>query len=264
MKRLSFFFIFLLSISTYSCKSSKKATDSSTIGKPISGISASQLIDALRSQQLSFKYFESKMKASVNMDGKTQSAQVHLRIIKDEVIWARITKLGIEGARMRVTPDSIQFVNRLDRTFVDAPISALTELYSLPADFDMLEALLLGEAPTLGGRPSEVESSDNTYMIQLMQQQFRQYEYVTDHNFEIQNMNYYDPAQKTSIRVEQSDYKTLETGEKLPYFRDITIKQAESQAATLNFSTIRASFDKKSFAASLTIPSHYKPMDIGM
>lgn len=253
---------FCLSFSA--CKSSKKATDSTTIGRPTASVSADDMITALKEQQKDFTYFDSKMKAKVTMDGKTQSASVILRIIKDKVIWASFQKLGIEGARIRITPDSLVFVNRLDRTYVNAPISALTDLYDLPADFDMLQHLLLGEAPVLTGRPSEVEAGDETFMLQLMQPKFVSLEYTTNQSYEIKNMIYYDPSTKAAINVSQSDYQVLESSHNLPYFRDIHIKQGETEPTLLKLTTTRASFDKKSFTASIKIPSSYEPMDLGL
>src|SRR5690606_11694734 len=77
-------------------------------------------------------------------DGKgSQGVTVSLRVKKDEVIWL---SAPLSVIKIMITPDRVQFYNKLDNTYFDGDFSYLEELLGTKLDFQMVQNLLLGQA----------------------------------------------------------------------------------------------------------------------
>ncbi len=64
---------------------------------------------------------------------------------KDSVIWLSFSPaLGLEVARLKITPDSIKFMNRLDRVYFEGDYQLLNNFLQTTIDFDILQSLLIG------------------------------------------------------------------------------------------------------------------------
>ncbi|MCB9245371.1 MAG: DUF4292 domain-containing protein [Flavobacteriales bacterium] len=86
------------------------------------------------------------LKAKVTQsDGRNeQSFQLNLRMIEDSIIWASVTALGIEGARILVDRDSFQMVDRLNKTYYKAGLSYFEELLGQRFSLVEIQDLLVG------------------------------------------------------------------------------------------------------------------------
>src|SRR5690606_8551902 len=77
-------------------------------------------------------------------DGESaQGVTVSLRMKKDEVIWL---SAPLSVVKIMITPDRVQFYNKLDNTYFDGNYSYLEELLGSKLDFQMVQNLLLGKA----------------------------------------------------------------------------------------------------------------------
>lgn len=147
----------LLLIATLaSCGSSKKAkrltapTDQMEYSGQIASGDTLKFIEQLRTKvkesDPDFETFNAKAKVSfTDKDDKTTDVNVIIRIQKDKVIWVSVNALlGIEAARVLITPDSVKLINKIDKKIVEHSVSYLQELVNLPLDFYALQDLLLG------------------------------------------------------------------------------------------------------------------------
>jgi hypothetical protein len=64
---------------------------------------------------------------------------------KDSVIYLTISKLGIEGIRVVVTPDSVKFLNHLNSSYYSGDYSFLEKMLGFKVNFYLLQAIFLGE-----------------------------------------------------------------------------------------------------------------------
>ncbi|GEM_PF-2136437 len=67
-----------------------------------------------------------------------------LNMYADSLIWLRISKLGIEGARILITKDSIFAIDRANNQIHVSDFSLAEKYTGLSADFEILEDLFLG------------------------------------------------------------------------------------------------------------------------
>ncbi len=65
-----------------------------------------------------------------------------LRILKDSIIWLSISKMGIEGMRVKLTPDSVAFIDRLHRQYMTTSYDYLNEKFNIELDYFLIQSFL--------------------------------------------------------------------------------------------------------------------------
>ena len=112
MKNLIYIFaIFILA----SCGGAKKITST----EAADDISTQKLISEYYANALDFKTMDARTRVRYTDRKRSQSVTVSIRIEKDQKIWLNASLLGISGARALVTPDRVQFYDKLNRQFFD-------------------------------------------------------------------------------------------------------------------------------------------------
>ena len=140
---LSCFASFLIGVFFYSCKPHENTVK---IKVKINHRSTKFLVHQLLEKE--FKFNTLSGKASVVFDnGKKTSFKTHLRIKKDSAIWISITPiLGIEMARVLITQDTVKLMNRNDSEYFIGDFDYINNLFGAALDYQMLEALLIGNS----------------------------------------------------------------------------------------------------------------------
>ena len=113
-----------------------------------------------------FTWYTGKARVKANTPDARMSAIVHLRILKDSVIWATIDKLGFEVARILITPDSVFVVDRLNKEFTIATLDSFMHEFGVQIGFRDLQNTLIGRMINLA--PSKIESIPDADMILLV------------------------------------------------------------------------------------------------
>lgn len=136
-----FFSTISLLLFQISCSTTRK-----TIKEPLKERGASYLVREMKKAELNFDTFSAKAKASVTIGkGNATNFTAQIRIKKDSLIWLSVSAtIGIEVARVMITPDSVFFFNRLQKNYFTGQTSMLSELFQTNLDYDMLQSLLIG------------------------------------------------------------------------------------------------------------------------
>lgn len=144
-KWVYWFPILLLGAFLFSCKVQEK--DNVKIKVKIKHRSSRFLVKKLKEKEFKFNTISAKAAVSLNDGKKKTSFKTHLRIKKDSAIWMSITPLlGIEMARVLITKDSVKFLNRANKEYFLGDFSYLNKLFGTDLDYQMLEALLIGNS----------------------------------------------------------------------------------------------------------------------
>lgn len=119
--------------------------------------------------QKNFRTFSGRAKVHFEGNGQSQDFNANIRIQKDEKIWLSINALGLlEVFRAVLTPESLQAVNRLDKIYYEAPVSEVSNILPVAADFQTVQHLLLGGV--LGEKGSVLQvapaGDKNTVLVQ--------------------------------------------------------------------------------------------------
>ncbi|HEY9561952.1 MAG TPA: DUF4292 domain-containing protein [Anseongella sp.] len=201
------------------CKTGKEAMDSTSEAGDHLIRREREQIQFYRSAtgaDLSFSWFAARGKASIQTGSRNYQVSLNLRMQKDKVIWASVTAiLGLEVARAMITPDSILFFNRLERTYVSQDFDYLKEHVHPGISFDLLEAALTGNAPgylmeqkaqlwrTSGGYRLEGAEAFFTYLLNF------------NKDFKVQHIFIHEEKDEGDFKVDYHNFETR-NGKRVP------------------------------------------------
>jgi Domain of unknown function (DUF4292) len=157
MKKENLLYIILITALLASCRSQKKIQK--VIGTPKDSVMVitdepkidtmalvRDAIGKMNSYTINFNTFSAKIKVDYeNSKGRQPDFTANIRMKKDEIIWMSLTgTLGIEGFRVKITPDSIFIMDKLANTYTVRPLDYLQELSQIPLDFSTLQNMIIG------------------------------------------------------------------------------------------------------------------------
>jgi hypothetical protein len=104
-----------------------------------------------------YRWYTGKARLRASLPDTRVSATVNLRMVRDSLIWATVHKLGIEVARVLITPDSIVVVDRVNREYSQDMLSSFLGQYGVQIAFADLQSALAGKMVALS--PAGLETS---------------------------------------------------------------------------------------------------------
>jgi hypothetical protein len=96
--------------------------------------------------QVEFDKIKIKSKIDFKSEKLNQSIPANIHIAKDSTVWISIS-LGLEAARASIKPDSLYFLDRLNRTYYKIGFNEIKEQFDFELTFDMIQALMVGNLP---------------------------------------------------------------------------------------------------------------------
>jgi len=112
-----------------------------TVGEGIINIS-----DSLTANYLDYNSLKIKFSADYTSRVQKISLGGTLKIKKDTFIWMSLSPgMGIEAARVLLTPDSVKFINRLKSEYFAGSYDFLQEKYGLELDYYTAQAIFTNE-----------------------------------------------------------------------------------------------------------------------
>lgn len=119
--------------------------------------------------EIPFTTFNGKAKMHYASSTDKQEFVAHIRISKDKVIWINVTAAmgAVNVARVLVTPDSIYFVNYLQREAQKIQLSDAAKLLPVPADFKVMQNLIIGNILNRTGNISDATDFGGTWTLQV-------------------------------------------------------------------------------------------------
>lgn len=117
---------------------------------------------------LDFHTFSGKAKTKVAFGDANQDVTLNIRIQRDKTIWISVTALlGIEVARVLITPDSVKILNKLQGEYIVKPFSYIYRYTTEGVTFSTLQDLLLANVslPLLKTESLTVASSEDEVQL---------------------------------------------------------------------------------------------------
>lgn len=135
-----------------SCSSTKHATNNTTgttkTTATTSTFSVESHVDALSKNYNAVSGMTSKVKVTVNAEGKNISTSGSLKMKKGEIIQLTLIDpiLGLmEVGRMEFTPTKVLIIDRINKQYIDVPYSDVSFLKTANVDFNTLQSLFWNE-----------------------------------------------------------------------------------------------------------------------
>lgn len=108
-------------------------------------ISSKRLVNEYYANVLNFNTLDARTRVRYEDTKQSQTVTVNIRMEKNKKIWLSASLLGITGARALVTPDKVQFYDKLNRQFFDGDFKFLSQYLGIDINFAQLQRLLLGQ-----------------------------------------------------------------------------------------------------------------------
>lgn len=216
--------------------------------------SKNNIITKVNELNISPNWLSINSKINIEKEGKNTVVNANIQIKKDSVIWISLkAPLGIELLRSMITPDSIYFMSRMDKTYFIKPISHLKEVVKTDINFFQFQQILFSSPDitnqelklSFNKEGKHVLSSDkNTYTIN---------KFFRIEKMSVSNQN----SHQLTINFNNHNYFD-EVKSYYPKNIDIKVISSENFASSIDFSKIV--FNKKS-SLSFKIPSSYVKSD---
>lgn len=123
-----------------SCSSKKAVTKTS-----LREFTARQLIKEVDDNAFDYENMIAKISVKVVTNDKNISIKGQLRMQKDSIIWTSLSlPLGLEVLRVKVSTDSVYFLNRNDKTYLCENIEVFGDISPLLTSLPFIQSVLVG------------------------------------------------------------------------------------------------------------------------
>ncbi|WDF69560.1 DUF4292 domain-containing protein [Sphingobacterium oryzagri] len=130
--------------------------------KEVSAANAAS-IKSFELSNLDFRTFSGRAKTKVDMNGQSLDVTLNVRIERDKAIWLSVTAtLGIEAARVLITPDSVKILNKLPGEYIAKPFSYIYNYTSRGVNFKTLQDLLMANVSSSLLRTDNIQVASAT------------------------------------------------------------------------------------------------------
>lgn len=113
-----------------------------------------------------FQYLQARSKIKFDSPDQHLSSSAIIRMKKDSVIWVSVSPaLGFEAARALITPDTLLFVNRINKEYYAYNYQSLSKQIHFKVDFEMIQSAIIGNLILPREPEDEVEKKENTFVL---------------------------------------------------------------------------------------------------
>ncbi|MFD2551569.1 DUF4292 domain-containing protein [Bizionia sediminis] len=199
-------FSILLMLVVISCK----PVVNLTAGKANLNLSKKEVLKVHNQATPKFKTMQAKVRVVYAAHNKEQTHTVTLRMETDKAIWINS---ALNLIRVLITPEKVQFYNKLDNTYFDGDFSYLSDLLGTELDFAKVQNLLLGNAIfDLDKQHFNMSVYNQAYLFQPKEHQalFELFYIVNPTHFKIDSQQLQQPKESRFLQVDYQNYQVIE------------------------------------------------------
>ena len=245
--------IIALTFLFFACASNKDATSSFLENR-----SSKSIIKKVNQNYLEYNWFTANLSGKIEIDGDNTPVSANLRIRKDSVIWLSISALlGIEVARIQITPDSLKLINRINKTYWTGDFEDVENAYGIPANYEKLEGVLVGQIPLKNQNMSSIITENKYLLFNKNNKETPQSKAWIDNRFLIHTFFLEDHLEQ-SFTIRYLEYEKY-AQRWIPLKLNLILANIEQQTeANFTYSKVTFNTPKK---VNFNIPHNYAPMD---
>lgn len=131
-------------------------------------VANAESIKTFEMSNLDFRTFSGRAKAKIELGKRVNDVTLNIRIERDKAIWLSVTAmLGVEVARVMITPDSVKIINRLQGEYIGKPFAYIYNYTNQGITFVTLQDLLMANVSSnlLRTDNIQVASATDEYII---------------------------------------------------------------------------------------------------
>lgn len=206
--KFNVFTILILLITLSSC-GSRKAKMGATA--PVDAAVAA-VVDSHYQRETNFNTLQGRLAVRYTSEERDQSVTVNFRMKKDDTIWMSGQLMGIPLAKVMITPNSVQFYEKITRTYFDGDFRLLSNLLGTPLDFQKVQNLLLGQTIyDLREERYKLSESTRGYQLEPSTESFLKKMFLLDAgNFKVLAQQIGEKTSNRSVTITYPEYQEVE------------------------------------------------------
>jgi len=136
------FVVAVFAIALSSCRSSRNLAVSE-----LKTISTGRLLKSVENNSLDYEYLTIRRINCQFDDGQTKTNfKINLKAVRNKKILVSISKLNLPVGRVLLTPDSVKYVNYLERNYFIDDYSYLSDVLNIDLDFETIQSIISNNA----------------------------------------------------------------------------------------------------------------------
>ena len=175
---------------------------------------------------------------------------IKLRMETDKTIWISATKYGIPIAKVKITPNRVEYYEKIQRVYFDGDFALLSKWLGTDLDFEKVQNILLGQA-ILDLKKGKYNSKTAGNMYQLSPKKdshlFGILFFLNPENYKMNKQEVRHGEKEQLLSVAYPEYQDIR-GEQFPKY--IFIKSVNEKKLT----TIDLQYRSVEFNKELTFP----------
>jgi hypothetical protein len=234
---------------TMSCQTTQLST-----GTP-KNRSVKFLLRQLEKNHIDYTWFGCNAKIKVDSEQEKATFAASIRMQKDSLIWIKLRKMNIEGARVKITPETIEILDRQNGEYIKRPFSFLKNEYGLDVSFSQLQDLIIGN-PILWEKESlisVIRKQQNVLQTPNAQKNVLKI-FMHPNSFLINSVQ--GSMNKNALSIHYSDYEILEQ-EQVPTRKTLEIDAEETGLMELEMSFSKMSLNEVQ-KVGFRVPDNYE------
>lgn len=192
--------LFLIALLLTGCSTSRNALRNTVIG----GLSGTEYMEKVIEWTPQRENLTARTRVQLNMGSESSSVSVNanMRIRRGELIRLSVAPvLGIEVARMDITPKGVLVIDRMNRRYVEIGFAEVTDILKVDVDFNALQSLFLNEIFLPGRESLTVEDA---VKFDLSEQDGRAHLQVKESRSQMKDSRYSFFTSATDGRLEET------------------------------------------------------------
>ncbi len=239
---------------------------------------AKSLTEFLKINEFTYRSMLARYDVKYENGNDSYDVDIEVRTIKDSIIWVNLTYiLGVNVARIYITPDSVKLVQHLpSKRYFKGDYAYLSKLLQTEVDFEILQALFSGNSARFYEEDSRLKPGRDKdsclYTLSTIKKRFikgiisgteqlnepAQILWITPDNFKIKQNTFVDVRSLRKFKINYSNFNSV--NEKLyPFQSKVVIEPNGYQKIFVNIDCKKIETDKV-LAFPFNIPSKYEPI----
>ncbi|HET8753751.1 MAG TPA: DUF4292 domain-containing protein [Salinimicrobium sp.] len=211
--------------------------------------------------EVDFETLQGRLRLNYQDEHQNQSVTVSFRMKKDDTIWMSGELLGFPLAKVMITPQSVQYYEKINQTYFDGDFRLLSDLLGTPLDFEKVQNLLIGQTIyDLREERYKLTESTQGYQLQPVAPGFLKKMFLLNAgNYRTLAQQISQEGSGRSVTITYPEYQKIE-GQAFP--KEIKIIASEAGANTKIDLEFRSAEFNVPVSFPFSIPSGYEEITL--
>lgn len=229
------YFFLIIVIGIFGCKTKQTALSSERLTK----INQKELIEKQSENKVNFKTLYIKSSARYQDEKQSQNVTADIRIEKDTKILISIRVLGMTMAKAFITPNKVQYYEKIDHTHFDGDFEGLSRWLGTNLDFDKIQNLLIGKSLyDLETLKLNYQLENNQFILSNKDTQLSKTFFLETMEALLTKQVYHSAEKQTTLNIFHKDFKNVADFKMPHHLHILATKAAKNIAITLEYNTV--------------------------